>query len=92
MRMDSIERVSYGLLTQWLSGWSLCFLEQDSSVYWEDWGEGLAGKSLPVLCVADLVKESISVLQGVPSDVSPGQVRRKGTSHTHTHTSSVLTH
>ncbi|XP_067096373.1 S9 family peptidase [Osmerus mordax] len=46
---------------------------KDRSVYWEDWGEGLAGKSLPVLCVADLVKGSISVLQGVPSDVSPGQ-------------------
>ncbi|XP_066553659.1 acylamino-acid-releasing enzyme isoform X2 [Amia ocellicauda] len=46
---------------------------EDRSVYREDWGEGLTSKSLPVLCVADVHKGSVSVLQGVPEQVSPGQ-------------------
>ncbi|CAB1329441.1 unnamed protein product [Coregonus sp. 'balchen'] len=47
--------------------------KQDKSVYWEDWGEGLTSKSVPVLCVADVAKGTVTVLQGVPSYVSPGQ-------------------
>ncbi|XP_029575909.1 acylamino-acid-releasing enzyme-like [Salmo trutta] len=47
--------------------------EKDKSVYWEDWGEGLTSKSVPVLCVADVAKGTVTVLQGVPSHVSPGQ-------------------
>ncbi|KAG9332460.1 hypothetical protein JZ751_014558 [Albula glossodonta] len=47
--------------------------KEDRSVYQEDWGEGLAGKSAPVLCVADVDKSTVSVLQGVPTQVSPGQ-------------------
>uniref|UniRef100_A0A674C108 Acylamino-acid-releasing enzyme n=1 Tax=Salmo trutta TaxID=8032 RepID=A0A674C108_SALTR len=46
---------------------------RDKSVYWEDWGEGLTSKSVPVLCVADVAKGTVTVLQGVPSHVSPGQ-------------------
>ncbi|XP_064779371.1 S9 family peptidase isoform X1 [Oncorhynchus masou masou] len=47
--------------------------EKDRSMYWEDWGEGLTSKSVPVLCVADVAKGTVTVLQGVPSHVSPGQ-------------------
>ncbi|KAI1892903.1 hypothetical protein AGOR_G00138310 [Albula goreensis] len=47
--------------------------KEDRSVYQEDWGEGLASKSAPVLCVADVDKSTVSVLQGVPTQVSPGQ-------------------
>lgn len=45
----------------------------DRNVYWEDWGEGLTSKSLPVLCAMDLVKGEVNVLRGVPTYVSPGQ-------------------
>lgn len=50
-------------------------LKQDRSVYCEDWGEALTNKSVPVVCVVSLQSGSVSVLQGVPPDVSPGQVR-----------------
>lgn len=46
---------------------------KDRSVYCEDWGEGLTNKSNPVICVADLQSGTVSTLQGVPTDVSPGQ-------------------
>ncbi|XP_011620093.2 acylamino-acid-releasing enzyme [Takifugu rubripes] len=46
---------------------------QDRSVYCEDWGEALTNKSLPVICSVNLQSGSVSVLEGVPSDVSPGQ-------------------
>lgn len=49
--------------------------KQDRSVYCEDWGETLTNKSVPVVCVVNLQCGSVSVLQGVPLDVSPGQVR-----------------
>ncbi|XP_068602507.1 S9 family peptidase [Brachionichthys hirsutus] len=51
----------------------LLLLKQDRSVYWEDWGEALANKSVPVICVVNLQSGSLAVLQGVPPDVSPGQ-------------------
>lgn len=44
-------------------------------MYREDWGEALTNKSLPVICSVNLQSGSVSVLEGVPSDVSPGQVR-----------------
>lgn len=50
-------------------------LKQDRSVYCEDWGEALTNKSSPVICVVNLQNDTVSVLQGVPTDVSPGQVR-----------------
>ncbi|XP_054602322.1 acylamino-acid-releasing enzyme isoform X2 [Nothobranchius furzeri] len=46
---------------------------KDRSIYWEDWGEAMTNKSIPVICVVDLQTGSASVLQGVPLDVSPGQ-------------------
>ncbi|OWK56002.1 Acylamino-acid-releasing enzyme [Lonchura striata] len=42
-------------------------------VYHEDWGEALSTRSVPVLCVLDLEGLSLSVLQGVPEHLSPGQ-------------------
>ncbi|CAN9515755.1 unnamed protein product [Ophioblennius macclurei] len=46
---------------------------QDKNVYCEDWGEALANRSVPVICVVDLHSGSVTVLPGVPPDVSPGQ-------------------
>uniref|UniRef100_A0AAQ4PL83 acylaminoacyl-peptidase n=1 Tax=Gasterosteus aculeatus aculeatus TaxID=481459 RepID=A0AAQ4PL83_GASAC len=42
-------------------------------VFYEDWGEALVGKSCPVLCVLDIEGDNVSVLEGVPDDISPGQ-------------------
>lgn len=53
----------------------VCVVHQDRSVYCEDWGETLTHKSSPVICVVNLQNGVVSVLQGVPPDVSPGQVR-----------------
>ncbi|KAM7404432.1 hypothetical protein PAMP_011777 [Pampus punctatissimus] len=46
---------------------------KDRSVYCDDWGEALTNKSVPVVCVVNLQSDTVSVLQGVPPDVSPGQ-------------------
>uniref|UniRef100_A0A8C5FZX5 acylaminoacyl-peptidase n=1 Tax=Gouania willdenowi TaxID=441366 RepID=A0A8C5FZX5_GOUWI len=45
----------------------------DRNVYREDWGEALTNQSVPVICVVDLRSGTLSVLEGVPSDVSAGQ-------------------
>ncbi|KAJ8016007.1 hypothetical protein DPEC_G00002650 [Dallia pectoralis] len=45
----------------------------DQFVFYEDWGETLVGKSSPVLCVLDIEGSNVSVLEGVPDDISPGQ-------------------
>uniref|UniRef100_A0A673ANC0 Acylamino-acid-releasing enzyme n=1 Tax=Sphaeramia orbicularis TaxID=375764 RepID=A0A673ANC0_9TELE len=42
-------------------------------IFNEDWGETLVGKSCPVLCVLDIEGDNVSVLEGVPEDISPGQ-------------------
>ncbi|KAG7521447.1 acylamino-acid-releasing enzyme-like isoform X2 [Solea senegalensis] len=42
-------------------------------VFREDWGEALVGKNCPVLCVLDIEGDNVSVLEGVPEDISPGQ-------------------
>ncbi|NXT19949.1 APEH enzyme, partial [Syrrhaptes paradoxus] len=42
-------------------------------VYREDWGEALSARSVPVLCTLDLVGSSLSVLEGLPEHLSPGQ-------------------
>lgn len=44
-------------------------------VYHEDWGEALSTRSEPILCILDLEGLSLSVLEGVPEYLSPGQVR-----------------
>ncbi|XP_040009985.1 S9 family peptidase isoform X2 [Xiphias gladius] len=46
---------------------------KDRSAYCEDWGEGLTNKSTPVICVVNLQSGTVSVLQGVQPDISPGQ-------------------
>uniref|UniRef100_A0AAR2JW53 Acylamino-acid-releasing enzyme n=1 Tax=Pygocentrus nattereri TaxID=42514 RepID=A0AAR2JW53_PYGNA len=45
----------------------------DQFVYYEDWGEALVSKSTPVLCVLDIESNNVSVLEGVPDNISPGQ-------------------
>ncbi|XP_028308589.1 acylamino-acid-releasing enzyme isoform X2 [Gouania willdenowi] len=47
--------------------------DPDRNVYREDWGEALTNQSVPVICVVDLRSGTLSVLEGVPSDVSAGQ-------------------
>ncbi|NWQ81887.1 APEH enzyme, partial [Columbina picui] len=42
-------------------------------MYHEDWGETLTTRSVPVLCVLDIESSNISVLEGVPEHLSPGQ-------------------
>lgn len=49
-------------------------LQGEQFVYYEDWGEALVGKSCPVLCVLDIEGDNVSVLEGVPDSISPGQV------------------
>ncbi|XP_067855031.1 acylamino-acid-releasing enzyme-like isoform X2 [Heptranchias perlo] len=48
-------------------------MQEDQFVYWEDWGEALVNKNTPVLCVLDIESDNISVLEGVPEHISPGQ-------------------
>uniref|UniRef100_A0A3B3UQX4 acylaminoacyl-peptidase n=1 Tax=Poecilia latipinna TaxID=48699 RepID=A0A3B3UQX4_9TELE len=48
-------------------------LQGEQFVYYEDWGEALVGKSCPVLCVWDIEGDNVSVLEGVPDSISPGQ-------------------
>ncbi|XP_055503700.1 acylamino-acid-releasing enzyme isoform X1 [Leucoraja erinacea] len=45
----------------------------DDFVYWEDWGETFSQKTTPVLCVLDIESNNISVLEGIPDHISPGQ-------------------
>ncbi|MBN3315453.1 ACPH enzyme, partial [Atractosteus spatula] len=45
----------------------------DQFVFYEDWGETLVSKSTPVLCVLDIESSNISVLEGIPDNISPGQ-------------------
>lgn len=58
-------------------------------MYCEDWGEALTNKSVPVICVMSLQSGSVSVLQGVPPDVSPGQVRTEQRSATSSDTAGL---
>ncbi|TSN76509.1 Acylamino-acid-releasing enzyme [Bagarius yarrelli] len=54
------------------------FEKEDKNVYVEDWGEGLVGKSAPVLCLANLTTGDVTVCPGVPPHVSPGQASWTG--------------
>ncbi|XP_038211938.1 acylamino-acid-releasing enzyme-like isoform X2 [Zerene cesonia] len=44
-------------------------------IYKPDWGEQLVGKKQSVIVKCDLDNEAITILQGVPEDLCPGQVR-----------------
>ena len=50
-------------------------LQGEQFVYCDNWGEALSTRSVPVLCVLDIEGSSISVLEGIPEHLSPGQVR-----------------
>ncbi|XP_071611672.1 acylamino-acid-releasing enzyme-like isoform X2 [Heliangelus exortis] len=47
--------------------------EGEQFLYREDWGETLTTRSVPVLCTLDMKGSSISVLEGIPEHLSPGQ-------------------
>uniref|UniRef100_A0A673GAB7 acylaminoacyl-peptidase n=1 Tax=Sinocyclocheilus rhinocerous TaxID=307959 RepID=A0A673GAB7_9TELE len=47
--------------------------EETQFEYYEDWGEALVNKSSPVLCVLDIEGSNITVLEGIPANISPGQ-------------------
>uniref|UniRef100_A0A8B9RIW0 Acylamino-acid-releasing enzyme n=1 Tax=Astyanax mexicanus TaxID=7994 RepID=A0A8B9RIW0_ASTMX len=47
--------------------------KKDQFVFYEDWGEALISKSTPVLCVLDIEGNNVSVLEGIPDNISPGQ-------------------
>lgn len=51
-----------------------CLSQGEQFVFYEDWGETLVAKSIPVLCVLDIESNNVSVLEGVPENISPGQV------------------
>uniref|UniRef100_A0A669DNP9 acylaminoacyl-peptidase n=1 Tax=Oreochromis niloticus TaxID=8128 RepID=A0A669DNP9_ORENI len=67
------ECLSAGLLFCFFWGWWVPMPNQDRSLYCEDWGEALTNRSEPAICVVDLEIGAVSVLEGVPPDVSPGQ-------------------
>ncbi|XP_077981518.1 acylamino-acid-releasing enzyme-like [Glandiceps talaboti] len=48
-------------------------IQGDQFVFQDDWGEQLVSKSHPVLCVFDLNNDDVTVLPGVPEDISAGQ-------------------
>ncbi|NXV73329.1 APEH enzyme, partial [Atlantisia rogersi] len=48
-------------------------LKGEQFVYREDWGEALSSRSVPVLCALDIEGSSVSVLEGIPEHLSPGQ-------------------
>ncbi|KAJ7417506.1 hypothetical protein BTVI_32392 [Pitangus sulphuratus] len=50
--------------------------EGEQFLYHEDWGEALSTRSVPILCILDLDSSSLSVLEGVPEHLSPGQTRQ----------------
>lgn len=48
-------------------------VQGDQFVYRQDWGELLVGKHWPVPCILDLSTEQVTVLEGLPENVSVGQ-------------------
>uniref|UniRef100_A0A672R8I5 acylaminoacyl-peptidase n=1 Tax=Sinocyclocheilus grahami TaxID=75366 RepID=A0A672R8I5_SINGR len=51
----------------------MCLWQGQQFEYYEDWGEALVNKSSPVLCVLDIEGSNITVLEGIPTNISPGQ-------------------
>ncbi|KAJ7316674.1 hypothetical protein JRQ81_002836 [Phrynocephalus forsythii] len=47
--------------------------QDEKFVYYDNWGEALADKSVPVLCVLNIETGEVSVLEGIPGHISPGQ-------------------
>lgn len=65
----------------WQTAGSVLCPQGDQFVFYEDWGETMVSKSTPVLCVLDVESGNISVLEGVPEKVSPGQVSTDSPPH-----------
>lgn len=55
----------------------VCVWQGHQFEYYEDWGEALVNKSSPVLCVLDIESSNITVLEGIPTNISPGQVQHE---------------
>ncbi len=53
--------------------WNRKFQGQQHA-YEDDWGEQMSPKTHPVIVVCDVNEKKISVLEGVPDDISSGQV------------------
>lgn len=70
----TVQRFNSGLLFLVSLNFPIFFLQGEQFVFHEDWGETLVSKSCPVLCVLDIEGSNVSVLEGVPEDISPGQV------------------
>lgn len=49
-------------------------MKGEEFVFKEEWGEQMVGKHQSVLCVVDIEKGEVTILEGVPDDVSPGLV------------------
>ncbi|XP_062977153.1 acylamino-acid-releasing enzyme-like [Elgaria multicarinata webbii] len=47
--------------------------KEEQFVYYDNWGEALGDKSVPVLCVLNIETCEVSVLEGIPGHISPGQ-------------------
>ncbi|KAJ6667726.1 hypothetical protein lerEdw1_016047 [Lerista edwardsae] len=43
------------------------------SVKYDNWGEALGDKSIPALCLLNIKTGEVSVPEGIPGDISPGQ-------------------
>nr|XP_060621743.1 acylamino-acid-releasing enzyme-like isoform X2 [Anolis sagrei ordinatus] len=41
--------------------------------YYDNWGEALSDKSIPVMCVLNTETSEVSILDGIPEYISPGQ-------------------
>uniref|UniRef100_A0A671UVH6 acylaminoacyl-peptidase n=1 Tax=Sparus aurata TaxID=8175 RepID=A0A671UVH6_SPAAU len=70
-KAESFFQVCHPLLSYSVFAFSI--LQGEQFVFHEDWGEALVSKSCPVLCVLDIEGDNVSVLEGVPEDISPGQ-------------------
>ncbi|XP_062826169.1 acylamino-acid-releasing enzyme [Anolis carolinensis] len=46
---------------------------EEQFVYYDNWGEALSDKSVPVLCVVNTETSEVSILDDIPEYVSPGQ-------------------
>lgn len=46
----------------------------EENLYCESWGEQLVERHATVICIMDVEASTISLLENVPDDISPGQV------------------
>jgi hypothetical protein len=65
--------VPFHLLHQ-LNHHYVMMLQGEEYVFRPDWGEQLEGKHQSVVVVCDTESDTVSVLEGIPAHLSPGQV------------------